>query len=69
MLRYVDVLAVGAGLIVYKNNSRKVFASTVVDEAKDGVTDDRVVFQACLGWAELSAGGGGWGGMMIISYP
>ena len=39
----------GAGLIVYKNNSRKVFASTVVDEAKDGVTDDRVVFQACLG--------------------
>ena len=44
----------GAGLIVYKNNSRKVFASTVLDEAKDGVTDDRVVFQACLGWAELS---------------
>ena len=62
------MLAVGAGLIVYKNNSRKVFASTVLDEAKDGVTDDRVVFQAA--WAELSAGGGGgWGGMMIISYP
>ena len=49
MLRYVDLLAVGAGLIVYQNNSRKVFASTLVDEAKDGVTDDRVVFQACLG--------------------
>ena len=55
MLRYVDLLAVGAGLIVYQNNSRKVFACTLVDEAKDGVTDDRVVFQASKpAWAELS---------------
>ena len=54
---YVDVLAVGAGLIVYQNNSRKVFASIVVDEAKDGVTDDRVVFQA---WAECRRRRVGW---------
>ena len=43
------------GSLFTKNNSRKVFASTVVDEAKDGVTDDRVVFQASKpAWAELS---------------
>ena len=49
MLRYVDVLAVALGSLFTKIILEKFLPSTVVDDAKDGVTDDRVVFQACLG--------------------
>ena len=44
MLRYVDVLAVALGSLFTKIILEKFLPA----KAKDGVTDDRVVFQACL---------------------